>query len=83
MKYFHCAENFVFDCMYDILEGQAHYELKLALAHMVTIKEYDLYVSELNFRIDILKYEPTELKNNPSANLTYNNIKNVSSDHKL
>ena len=69
--------------MYDILEGQAHYELKLALAHMVTIKEYDLYVSELNFRIDIFKYEPTELKNNPSANLTYNNIKNVSSDHKL
>lgn len=45
LEYYHCTQNYVFDIMHDILECQAHYDLKLVIAHMTMSKEYDVDVN--------------------------------------
>lgn len=83
LKYFHCTQNYVFDFMHDILEGQAHYDLKLVMAHMTSTKEYDLDVNTLNHRINAFNYGPTEIKDKPSATQSSQSLKNVMAEHKL
>ena len=83
LKYFHCTQNFVFDCMHDILEGEAHYDLKLVIAHISSKKEFNLNIATLNHRINVFPYGPPEIKNKPSSTLTSDSIRNVSTDHKL
>ena len=69
--------------MYDILEGQGQFDLKLVIAHLTTEKSYDLNISMLNDRISDFQYGPCEIKNKPSPTLSASSIRNVSSDPKL
>uniref|UniRef100_A0ABD2X2E0 Uncharacterized protein n=1 Tax=Trichogramma kaykai TaxID=54128 RepID=A0ABD2X2E0_9HYME len=59
-RYFHCTQNFIFDIMHDVLEGQAQTDLKLVISKFIQDGKYpppafqDLMAQELVKRFPIL-----------------------------
>ncbi|KAL7291628.1 hypothetical protein TKK_0014666 [Trichogramma kaykai] len=74
-SYFHCTNNFIFDIMHDILEGQAQLDLCLVICKFVQDKKYNITVKLLNYRIENFKYGPLEYRNKPSS-ISKDSIKN-------
>lgn len=67
-KFFHCANNLVFDVMHDIFEGVASTELFLVIKTLVQKKKFS--VKYLNNKINAFNYGPDETKNRPVPNFT-------------
>uniref|UniRef100_A0ABD2WN81 C2H2-type domain-containing protein n=1 Tax=Trichogramma kaykai TaxID=54128 RepID=A0ABD2WN81_9HYME len=76
-KYFHSTQNFIFDIMHDVLEGQAQLDLRLIISKLIVNKTYDLNIECLNYRISNFNYGPLDSKDKPSPILcdTTSNIK--------
>ena len=81
-RFFHCVENYVFDCDHDLAEGIIAIEIRLVLRHFVCVEEY-FTVQELNRRIRAFNYGTEDAKNNPSANFTLEYLRNALTAHSL
>lgn len=81
---FHVTENFSVDCMHDILEGVAHYDLFVIFQYCVTKNKY-FSIELLNRRIEMFNFGPF-IKQPPLFNtdcLTKNKFKFSSSEMKV
>lgn len=55
-RFWHCAENFVFDSMYDIWQGIASVVLEYVIKHFIKRENrYNLTLTELNNRIQMFQ----------------------------
>uniref|UniRef100_A0ABD2WJ19 Uncharacterized protein n=1 Tax=Trichogramma kaykai TaxID=54128 RepID=A0ABD2WJ19_9HYME len=70
-KYFHCTNNFNFDIMHDVLEGQGQLDLKLVLGKLIENKNYELTLDYINTKIKSFDYGPIDIKNKPSPIIAY------------
>ena len=76
-RFWHCAENFVFDAMHDIWQGIAPVVLENVIKHFIKKENgYKLTLTELNNRIQMFQYGMPERKNKPSPNFTLSNFYN-------
>lgn len=74
-RFWHCADNFVFDPMHDIWQGIAPVILEHVIKHFIKREnEYNLTLTELNNRIQMFQYGMPEKKNKPSPNFTLSNF---------
>ncbi|XP_039310773.1 uncharacterized protein LOC113005926 isoform X1 [Solenopsis invicta] len=74
-RFWHCADNSVFDSMHDIWQGIAPVILKHVIKHFIKRENgYNLTLTELNNRIQMFQYGMPEKKNKPSPNFTLNNF---------
>jgi hypothetical protein len=81
LRYFHCADNHIFDAMHDLLEGICPMEIKLVLHELIVVK--GLFTVDLfNSRIALFNYGYFERKNKPSPNFTMNSVRNIN-DHSI
>ncbi|XP_065208206.1 uncharacterized protein LOC135840708 isoform X1 [Planococcus citri] len=76
LKYFHVADNMIFDPMHDILCGIGPMVLKLVIRHYV-YESHFFQLDDLNERISSFHYGILEMKNKPSANLIESNIRST------
>ncbi|XP_060846105.1 uncharacterized protein LOC132925756 [Rhopalosiphum padi] len=63
IQHFHVTENLVCDCMHDIPEGVARYDMALIISGLIEQGYFTL--NELNNRICLFNYGTTERKNVP------------------
>ncbi|KAL7297519.1 hypothetical protein TKK_0009880 [Trichogramma kaykai] len=65
-RYFHCTQNFIFDIMHDVLEGQAQTDLKLVISKFIQDGKYNITLNDINNNIKNFNYGPINNKNRPS-----------------
>ncbi|KAJ8681995.1 hypothetical protein QAD02_017787 [Eretmocerus hayati] len=78
----HFTNNWVFDPMHDIFEGNGPLALKLVFLHFISHPKYQLTVEKLNNRIDQFDYGSSDIKDKPSGNFNRKQLSNLS-DHKI
>jgi len=61
LKYFHCTEQSVPDCMHDICEGVGPYELQLIDKKCVTLDLVNQRIAEFNYSMSDRNSKPPEL----------------------
>lgn len=76
-KYFHTANNPVFDIMHNLLEGVLQMEIKLVLQYYILEKKY-LSLDYFNKSINLFKYGQSEKKNKPSPNFSVSMLQSKS-----
>ncbi|KAJ8673824.1 hypothetical protein QAD02_005086 [Eretmocerus hayati] len=81
-RHWHSTQNWQFDPMHDIFEGNGQMTLKLVINHFITNEKYNFTVDKLNERIDHFDYGPTDIKDKPSSGFTSQQLKNLK-DYKI